>query len=141
MSLLRQNLLGRLWLRRVRARFSNTLLGSRGEDFAERFLRRRGLAILARNYRCRCGEIDIIARDGGVTVFVEVKGRSGEMFGDALESVTAAKRKRIARAAEHFLAANRLQEGLCRFDVVGIRWKDGARPEAVHIRDAFRINR
>jgi putative endonuclease len=91
--------------------------GEAAESLAVRFLAAQGLAIVGRNYRCRGGEIDIIARDGRTVVFVEVRLRRSRAFGGAAESITASKRRRLRLAAEHYLA--RLSnEPACRFDAV-----------------------
>ena len=101
-----------------------------GEERAARFLVKHGLDLLARNYRTRLGEIDLIARDGATLVFVEVRLRKDARFGGAVESITARKRQRIAAAAHQYLM--RLQRvPACRFDVVCIeggepRWIRGA---------------
>ena len=94
-----------------------------GEELAVAELERRGYAILARRYRTRAGEIDIIARDGETTVFVEVKARVSDEFGSAAEAVTAWKQRRLSRMASDYLARSGLGCGPCRFDVVAI---DGA---------------
>lgn len=93
-----------------------------------------GYTVVERNFRCRFGEIDIIARDGDALVFVEVRTRSHSSRGSALETVTPAKQRRIARVAGHYLAVRRPSLSSCRFDVVGIT---GDHVELV--RDAFRI--
>jgi len=91
--------------------------GAAAEALAARFLMARGLSIVGRNYRCRGGEIDLIARDREVLVFVEVRLRRNRAFGTAAESITAAKRRRLRLAARHYLA--RLgREPPCRFDAV-----------------------
>ena len=95
-------------------------LGKTGEDLACRELARRGYVILARRYRRRGGELDIVARDGPTIVFVEVKAREGRAFGGAAEAVTAIKRHRIAQLALEYLARHRLEGVPCRFDVVSI---------------------
>jgi putative endonuclease len=95
-------------------------LGKIGEDLACQELERRGYAILARRYRRRGGELDIIARDGQTVVFVEVKTREGCEFGAGSEAVTALKRRRMADVALDYLVRNRLTESPCRFDVVSI---------------------
>ena len=95
-------------------------LGIAGEAAAESRLRRDGLQIVARGFRARCGEIDLIARDGPVVVFVEVKTRTGDGFGRPAEAVTALKRRRIARAASVFLARSGWEDHPCRFDVVEV---------------------
>jgi putative endonuclease len=113
-------------------------LGGEGEKLAERFLRGQGYRILARNYRCSCGEIDLIARDGETVAFIEVKGKSTRRFGSPLEAVTARKRQRLVLVASHYLTACKLHHLRTRFDVVGIRWTMGGEPRVVLIRDAFR---
>ena len=95
-------------------------LGKTGEDLACRELEGRGYAILARRYRRRGGELDIIARDGQTLVFVEVKTREGREHGDGVEAVTPLKRRRITQLALDYVARNGLTECPCRFDVVSI---------------------
>jgi len=91
--------------------------GAAAEAIAASFLAAHGLLIVQRNYRCRGGEIDLIARDGATLVFVEVRLRRNRDFGTAAESITAAKRRRLRFAARHYLA--RLgREPTCRFDAV-----------------------
>ena len=79
--------------------------GAEAEVLAAAFLERRGLIIVERNFRRRCGELDLVARDGGTLVFVEVRLRRGNAFGGAAASITAAKRTRLVRAASLYLAA------------------------------------
>ena len=100
-------------------------LGKSGEDLACRELTRRGYAILARRYRCRRGEIDIIARDGPTIVFVEVKARESHEFGAAAEAVTRLKQHRITQVALDYIMRNHLTECPCRFDVVSIHYEAG----------------
>jgi putative endonuclease len=100
-------------------------LGRTGEDLACEELERRGYAIIARRYRRRGGELDIIARDGQTMVFVEVKTRVGRAFGEACEAVTANKRRTITRLALDYLMRHRLTECSCRFDVVSIHFESG----------------
>ncbi len=115
--------------------FWNRILGDRGERAAARFLRRQGLRVLLRGYRTRSGEIDLIARDGDILVFVEVKARRQ---GVPAEAVTLEKQRRITLAALHFLRKHRLLEQRSRFDVVAIVWPDDRRkPQIDHIRNAF----
>jgi putative endonuclease len=99
--------------------------GAEGEDLACRHLVAQGYAILARNFRCRSGEVDVVARDGAVTVFVEVKHRRGSTHGAGHESVTFGKRRRIVRAARIFACARGLSESPLRFDVISIDEADG----------------
>lgn len=82
-------------------------LGTRGERIAERALVGRGYVILDRNWRCRDGEIDLVARDGDTLVFVEVKTRSSTAFGHPLEAVTPAKLARLRRLAMSWIVAQR----------------------------------
>ncbi|MCX6355976.1 MAG: YraN family protein [Candidatus Aureabacteria bacterium] len=114
-------------------------LGRKGEQVAEKYLRRIGYKILARNYRCARGEIDLIARDGDTMVFVEIKGKSGARFGPPLEAVTARKRARIVFVANQFLTSYRLHHALVRFDVVGLLWGGDGDSECVLVKDAFRL--
>jgi len=95
-------------------------LGFLGEDVACTELRRRGYEILARRYRTRYGEIDIIARHAAVTVFIEVKARAHDDFGGGAAAITPWKQRRIAKMAMDFLARSRLNETPCRFDVVTV---------------------
>ena len=101
-------------------------VGSRGEAEAAQFLERQGLAIIARNFCTRRGEIDLIARDGDTLVFVEVRVRTSRAFGGAAASITAAKRARMVAAAGAFLS--RLgREPACRFDAILFDGAEGAR--------------
>ena len=111
-------------------------LGKSGEDLACRELERRGYAIIARRYRVRGGELDVVARDGETIVFVEVKTRVGRMFGEAAEAVTPLKQLRITRLAEEYLMRHRLVDCPCRFDVVSILVGAGS-PEIEVIQNAF----
>ena len=112
--------------------------GLEGEDLACRHLAAQGYTILARNFRCRSGEVDVVARDGAYTVFVEVKHRRGSAHGAGHESVTFGKRRRIVRAARIFASARGLSESPLRFDVVSIDETDGV-PRIRHDRGAFDV--
>jgi len=101
-------------------------LGIRGEECAVAELERRGYAILARRYRTRHGEIDIVARDGETVVFVEVKAKETAEFGTAAEAVTVRKQRRVISMAVDYLARHRLHRSPCRFDVVAIDGSDEA---------------
>jgi len=98
--------------------------GESAEALAAAFLQQNGLQLVARNYRCRFGEIDLIARDGKTLVFAEVRMRASDEFGGAAASITAAKRAKLTRAARHYLAASP-RTPACRFDAVLIA-RDGA---------------
>ncbi len=100
-------------------------LGKSGEDLACRELERRGYAIVARRYRRRGGELDIVARDGKTTVFVEVKTRQGDRFGAGVEAVHGLKRRRMMQLALDYIMRHRLADSPCRFDVVSIQVDDG----------------
>lgn len=113
-------------------------LGREGEALAEAFLRARGCRTLARNFRCRAGEIDLVMLDGPVIVFVEVRSRRGDRAGTPLESVDGRKQQQVARVARHFLAARGLGERDARFDVVGVRF-DASPPDVEHVRGAFEV--
>jgi putative endonuclease len=112
-------------------------LGLAGEDLACDELRRRGYAILARRYRTRAGELDIVARHGPTLVFVEVKARSTARFGTAAEAITVGKRRRLARMAHEFLMRAQLTRVPCRFDVVAVGWPRDGQPIVEVIPAAF----
>ncbi|HEY3175446.1 MAG TPA: YraN family protein [Candidatus Polarisedimenticolia bacterium] len=116
-------------------------LGLSGEELAAEHLASRGYKILARRYRTRLGEIDLVAALGGLLVFVEVKARRGGGFGAPAEAVHARKQARIMRVAQLFLL-ERLPRGevepSCRFDVISITWEPGRLAVIDHIEDAFR---
>ena len=112
-------------------------LGESGEEIACRELGARGYAILARRYRTRHGEIDIVARDGDTIVFVEVKLKTTGEFGAAVESVTPWKQRRVAAMAVDYLARNRMTDRPCRFDVVAIDLLEGVEPRITVIPSAF----
>ena len=108
-------------------------LGVDAEALAASFLEARGLQIIARNYRCRLGEIDLVARDGATTVFVEVRRRASNAFGGAGASITPKKRLKLLKAARHYLSRlSTLPQ--CRFDALLI---EGQPPRIEWIRDAF----
>lgn len=100
-------------------------LGKTGEDLACAELEKRGYAILARRYRRRGGELDIIARDGETMVFIEVKTRDGRAFGDGADAVTGFKRRRITQLALDYMMRHHLSDCPCRFDVVSVQVDSG----------------
>ena len=111
--------------------------GARYEELADAYLRRAGLAPVARNFNCRHGELDLVMRDRDVVVFVEVRYRRGSLFGDGIDSVHAGKRAKLVRAAEVFLINHpRLADAACRFDVIAISG-DAAAPALDWRRNAF----
>jgi putative endonuclease len=111
-------------------------LGDAGEDLAAAALKKQGYKILERNYITPLGEIDLVARQGKVVVFVEVKTRSTDRFGAPQEAVHPAKQRRLRRLADYYLKQKRLGEVPVRFDVVGITLADGG-PQVEIIQDAF----
>jgi putative endonuclease len=113
-------------------------LGRRGEAVAEAFLRTHRYTIVARNYRCRAGEIDLVALDGPVLVFVEVRSRRGVGAGTPLESVDHRKQARVTRVARHFLSLRGWHDRDARFDVIGVRF-DAEPPGVEHVRGAFEV--
>jgi putative endonuclease len=115
---------------------ARVILGKTGEDLACAELEKRGYAIIARRYRRRGGEIDIVARDGPTIVFAEVKAREGRAFGEAAEAVTAFKRRRITQLALDYMTRQRLSNCPCRFDVVSIHF-DAGRPSIEVFQNAF----
>jgi putative endonuclease len=114
--------------------------GKCSEDLACQELLTRGYNILARRYRTRAGEIDIVAREGTVVVFVEVKARADHRCGHPAESVTRWKQRRIVAMASDYLTRHRLHGVPCRFDVVAITGADGDTQRVEVIREAFWVD-
>ena len=112
------------------------VLGKAGEDLACAELERRGYAILARRYRTRSGELDIVAREGRTVVFVEVKARESRDYGEPAEAVTAWKRRKMTQLALDYLVRHRLRDCPCRFDVVSIYF-ESSEPSIEVYRNAF----
>lgn len=110
--------------------------GRQGELLAAEFLEKQGLRIVARNFRCPIGEIDLIAWDKGTIVIVEVKSRYSKGFGLAQESVSLSKQKRLTRLGQWYLKQNRLEGQPARFDVIAIDWT-GGEPDITWIANAF----
>jgi putative endonuclease len=112
-------------------------LGPRGEDLAARFLKRLGYRIVKRNYHGLSGEIDIVAADGDMLVFVEVKTLTSDDAQHPEAAVNQHKRRRIIRAAKNFIAESRAEQVPARFDVVAIVAGENAQPEIPHFDNAF----
>lgn len=124
----------------IRGRLLNdrARLGRWGERRCERYLRGKGLRTLTRNYACKAGELDLVMVAGdGTIVFVEVRSRADERFGPVEATVTLAKRKRVSRAARHFLAAHRIDDRPLRFDVVTLVLGHRGPPQIRHYENAF----
>jgi putative endonuclease len=115
----------------------NRTLGERGEEIATAYLKGRRFTIVERNYRCKGGEVDIIAREGKTLVFIEVKTRRNLSFGPPQLAVTCFKQRQISKAALTWLAKNKLHDSSARFDVIAILIPDHEVPVIDHIRDAF----
>ncbi len=115
------------------------LLGAFGEAAAADYLRKKRYEILGMNYRCRLGELDIIARQGTAIVFVEVKLRREGGYASAAESVTPDKQRKLRLAAEAWLAENESEDAECRFDVVEVYLpRHGNRVKRIlHLEEAF----
>lgn len=114
-------------------------LGRRGEQLAVELLERSGLVVLARNWRCAEGELDIVATDGVATVvFCEVKTRSGDRYGTPFAAVTQGKRRKLRRLSMLWLTEARINGfPRVRFDVVGVHWPPGGPPTIEHRAEAF----
>ena len=112
-------------------------LGRAGEDRAAQYLKDMGYIIVERNYRCRLGEIDIVARDGPVMVFVEVRTRSGSGFGTALESVVYKKQLKVRQVASQYLQHRECFDVPVRFDVLALTLGPGSAAEIEHVKNAF----
>ena len=112
--------------------------GTRSERAAARYLRRQGYRIVARNFHCPRGELDLVAVDGGCVVFIEVRSTGGEDPSRPALSVDAAKQHRLTELALAFLQQYRLLDHPARFDVLALSWPASRRqPDVVHYRDAF----
>ena len=112
-------------------------LGRRGEDFAHRYLRNIGMTVLARNYRPGAGEaeVDIVARDGDILVFVEVKSRRSADHGSPDRQIDETKRRNITRAARSYATRAGIAWNQVRFDLVSVVFSEP--PSIVHQQDAF----
>lgn len=111
--------------------------GPRGEDIAVSFLEKQGYRILVRNYRQRFGEIDIVAEDGNVLVFIEVKTRKNNRYGSPFEAVDTRKQRKLSIMAQDYIGRNKMEDRDARFDVVAVLLKKDSCSEVELIRDAF----
>ncbi len=112
----------------------NKALGSYGEGVAARHLTDAGMVVLERNWTCRFGEIDIVARDGDTLVFVEVKTRSGTSHGTNLEAVTQAKAERLRTLAGAWLEGRAIRPPVTRIDVVAVQIPAKGPAEVRHVK-------
>ncbi len=115
---------------------SRQRLGKSGEEKIAKYLKRNGYSIIIKNYRCKLGEIDIIAKDGSDLVFIEVKTRSGLSHGSPAEAVNKRKQRQISRAAQCYLAEQQLFDSPARFDVISVL-SNNSNHHIDHICNAF----
>ncbi len=114
-------------------------LGKKGEEVALRFLKKRGYRIIEKNYVCKMGEMDVIAREKDTLAFVEVKTRTSTLFGPPQLAVNSSKQRQLSKVALYYLKEKRLEDVKARFDVVAILL--GQKGEEIElIRDAFDLN-
>ena len=112
--------------------------GAYGEELAFKKIKSLGYKKIIRNYRCRLGEVDLIARDGDTLVFLEIKTRKGKSIGYAKEAVDARKRRQISKAALTYMKSNDCYGDRARFDVVAVSLGEGE-PEIEVIKNAFEL--
>lgn len=112
-------------------------LGDRAEEAGAVFLESLGFRILARRFRIRAGEIDLIAEERGTLVFIEVKSRTSETYGAPAEAVDARKQARLVKAAAFYLMRDHAADRACRFDVLEVVGSPGGQLRCRLIRDAF----
>jgi putative endonuclease len=113
--------------------------GQASEVQAEEFLLAKGYRILDRNVRTPLGELDLVAEDHGVVVFIEVKARTTEAFGGALSAVDHRKRAKLAKLAAQYLARRHWSEKVCRFDVVLVQGRPSTQGRIEHLQNAFDV--
>lgn len=114
-------------------------IGTKLEDYAVEYLQEAGINILHRNFRCKLGEIDLIVRDDATLVFVEVRYRQNDSYGNAAETVNLDKQRKIINAAQFYLQTRSWAANLaCRFDVIAMG-KSQEMPQINWIKDAFHV--
>ena len=112
-------------------------IGDRGEAAAQRFLQSKGYRVVSTQWKCKEGEIDIVALQGELWVFVEVKTRRGGQSGDALAAITASKRQRLISAAYEYIARHGLDDPEWRVDAVAVTIKADGSEQIAHVEDAL----
>jgi putative endonuclease len=117
------------------------IIGEEGEKLAVRYLRLRRYRILKRNYRCKLGEIDIIAKRNDTLVFIEVRSRSDPYLADPASTVDKIKIARTINAARYYLMENKLADAPCRFDVLAISFRQSKLPAIEHVQGAFDLSK
>ena len=115
-------------------------VGQEGESAAERYLQHKGYRIVARNLRSSVGELDLVAEDGQVLVFVEVKARRTDAFGGAIHAVHQRKQEKLIQLATLYLARHHIKDRLCRFDVVLLQGVGTVPTRIEHIQNAFEVS-
>ena len=113
-------------------------IGKRGETLAISFLKKNGYRIIESNFRCRYGEIDIIAQDGKTVAFIEVKTKTSNRFGSPTQAIDLRKQRQVSKTALAYISQKRLTNYSARFDVVGINIK-GSNSEIELIKNAFEL--
>lgn len=124
-------------MNRSNASDSRHRFGHESELMAEQFLLAKGYRIVARNLRTQLGELDIVAEDSGVLVFVEVKGRATGAFGGALQAVNRRKQAKLVKLAAQYLARHHMSDRPCRFDVVLVQGLPSSGGRIEHLQNAF----
>ena len=114
-------------------------LGKKGEELALRFLKKRGYRVVEKNYVCKMGEMDIIAREKDTWVFIEVKTRTSTIFGPPQLAVNSSKQRQLSKVALNYLMEKKLEDMKARFDVVAILLEE-KREDIELIRDAFDLS-
>jgi putative endonuclease len=112
-------------------------LGDRGEIAACGFLKEKGYEVLEKNYKCKIGEIDVIARRAGRLAFVEIKTRTSLQRGTPQEAVDLKKQEKIFKLAQWYMKEKKLEKAPLAFDVVAVLWSEGGEPQMRLIADAF----
>jgi len=115
-------------------------VGQEGESAAEQYLRHKGYRIVGRNLRSSVGELDLVAEDGQVLVFVEVKARRTGAFGGAIYAVHQRKQEKLIQLAALYLARHHIKDRLCRFDVVLLQGVGTLPTQIEHIQNAFEVS-
>ena len=105
--------------------YKNQLIGQNGEDIAVNYLKDLGYEIIERNFSCRQGEIDIIARDKEEVVFIEVKSRTSLLYGTPIEAVDHLKKKHLKSVINYYLYKHKLENNYIRIDIIEVYFKDG----------------
>lgn len=120
---------------------NNKILGNAGEEMAYEHLISMGYRILDKNFRCKLGEIDLIGFDGDILCFIEVKTRTSNIFGNPSEAVSSYKQHRIVKSALMYISKNRLNNFMCRFDIIEIIANERLENSQINlIKDAFQYS-